>query len=99
MAVYGCGDSARRNAEASRILSQYPIGSLLNSIEIEPSTIIVQLENKRGWPLKVVVGGYGEPDKFVAYPHTLVLVDLGENIVYLYFDEEGKLREKQLVGS
>lgn len=97
-----CHEMSDTINESDRILSQYTIGSSLDSLRISEDQIIFRLENKRGWnaaDMNVVLKGYGQPKKFVRNNHTLLLLGRGEYAVYLYFDIGDKLVDKEIVGT
>jgi hypothetical protein len=95
---FGCSDENRPN----EILSYYKLGTALDSMSFKQGDILYELINDRdikSSEINIVFKGYAKPSKFIKSKHLLLIIDHGEYAVYLYFDENKKLVDKEIVGS
>lgn len=95
---FGCSEVNRPN----KILSEYKLGTALDSMSFKQGDILYELTNDRdikSSEINVVFKGYARPKKFIKSKHMLLIIDHGEHAVYLYFDENKKLVDKELVGT
>jgi hypothetical protein len=90
------------NEESKKILSEYKLGIEINSIPIKKYDVLFEFEvdsNSKIEDINIIKNGYAHPKKYLKKNQKLVMVFKGEYIVYLYFNEEGKLVDKEIVGS
>lgn len=94
----GCSEVTRPN----KILSEYKLGTVLDSMSFKQSDILYELKNDGDIELSeinIVFKGYAKPKKFIKSKHLLLVIDHGEYAVYLYFDKNKKLVDKEIVGT
>jgi hypothetical protein len=95
---FGCSEFS----EPKSILSKYTIGSRFKAIPLKKSDILIDFAYKRGIDssdINLILKGYAQPKKFLKSNQRLIIVDHGEYAVYLYFDDNNKLVDKEILGT
>jgi len=86
--------------DPDEILSRFKLGSKIDSLPINEKEVFFRLKsNDKFENMNIIIRGYEHPEKYLEENQELILIGIGEYIVYLYFDDKGILIDKEIVGS